>query len=93
MDYLHYKVHVKEGEIIRVSLDEKTDHSRAEIRLLDSLNYFKYRSAKKYTETARSQNESPVRLKPPYKGEWHVIIDMSGHSGVVRARVDVLAGG
>ena len=92
MDYLHYKVHVKQGEIIRVSLDEKTDVTQAVIRLLDSLNYFKYRSGKKYIETTRSQHESPVRLKPPYKGEWHVVIDMGGRRGVVKARVDVLAG-
>ena len=51
MDYLHYKVSVRQGEVIRVTLDEKTDTSQANIRLLDTLNYFKYSAGKKCAET------------------------------------------
>ena len=93
MDYLHYKVSVRQGEVIRVTLDEKTDTSQANIRLLDTLNYFKYSVGKKYAETAGGSKQSPLRLTPPYKGQWHVVVDLGRGGGSLKARVDVVPGG
>ena len=92
MDYLHYKVSVRQGEVIRVTLDEKADISRASVRLLDTLNYYKYSAGKKYTETAGASRQSPLKLTPPYKGQWHVVVDLGSGGGSLKARVDVIPG-
>jgi hypothetical protein len=87
MNYLHYTVRADPSKIIRVSLSEP-----ANVRLLDTLNYYKYRVAKVYESVAESTSDTKVSFTPPHKGEWHVVVDLAGQGSEVRAFVEVLDG-
>ncbi len=86
MNYLHYKVQAGPGELVAVTLSD-----RANVRLLDSLNYYKYKLGKKYDTTdGGDAMDSPVTMKAPYKAAWHVIIDLGPSGGQVRADIKVI---
>jgi hypothetical protein len=86
MNYLHYKVDAGPDQMIAVSLSD-----RANVRLLDSLNYYKYRAGKKYEMTDGGEAlDPPVTMKAPYKASWHVVIDLGGQGGEVTADVRVV---
>jgi len=86
VNYLHYKVHAGPGKIIRVSLSDV-----ANIRILDTLNYYKYRAAKSCQSAVQSNKDLVLSFAPPHQGEWHVVVDLAGQGSEVRAVVDVLA--
>ena len=85
MNYLHYTVRAGPEKMIRVSLSDI-----ANIRILDTLNYYKYRAAKSCQSAAESRNNLVLSFTPPHKGEWHVVVDLAGQGSEVRALVDVL---
>lgn len=86
--FLHYTVQAAPGSTIQVKLS-----GRANVRLLDALNYYKYRAGRPYQATGESTQELVVNLTPPRPGEWHVIVDLKGQASEVRAFVQVLKGG
>ena len=85
MSFMHYEVKARPGEIIQVNISRD-----ANVRLLDQLNYAKYKLGKSYSATAGPETEGPIRFAPPYRATWHVIVDMEGRMGTVRASVEVL---
>jgi len=87
MNYLHYKVHAGPSKIIKVSLSD-----RANVRLLDTLNYYKYRIGKSYQSNSEHSDKIACTFRPPHKGEWHVIVDLTGQGLEVRAFVEVVDG-
>ena len=66
---------------------------KAFVRLLDSLNYYKYKAGKAYVSASEFRETSLAQLSPPYKGEWNIIVDLNGEKGEIRAVVDVLRSG
>ena len=80
MGYLHYKVSAGEGKEIKVSLS-----NRANVRLMDTLNYYKYRAGRPYQSVSEFSEETRLQIKPPHKGEWHVIVDLKGQAEVAGA--------
>jgi len=88
VNYLHYKVHAGPSKIIKVSLS-----NRANVRLLDTLNYYKYRIGKSYQSNSEHSDKVACTFSPPHKGEWHVIVDLAGQGSEVRAFVEVVDGG
>jgi hypothetical protein len=87
MNYLHYKVNAGPTKIIKVSLSDS-----ANVRLLDTLNYYKYRLGKTYTSTGEHTDKIACTFTPPHKAEWHVIVDLAGQGAEVRAFVEVVDG-
>ncbi len=87
MNYLHYKVHAGPSKIIKVALSD-----RANVRLLDTLNYYKYRIGKSYQSNSEHSDKIACTFRPPHKGEWHVIVDLTGQGLEVRAFVEVVDG-
>jgi hypothetical protein len=85
MNFLHYTVEAGPENIVRVNLT-----GSANVRLLDPLNFAKYKLAKRYTATAGPETQGPVKFVPPFKGKWHIVVDLEGQAGAVRASVDVL---
>ncbi len=86
MNYLHYQVHAGPENIIKVRIDRK-----ANVRLLDTLQYQKYRMGKPFGNTPGGKSEPPGReFRVQNKDVWHVIIDLGGKGGTVKAQVDVL---
>lgn len=87
MNYLHYDLHLKSGEVVEVTLDKQ-----ANVRLLDDNNFSLYRRSKRHRYYGGSATKSPVRLAPPHAGHWHLIVDLGGYAGTVKASVRTLKG-
>ena len=87
MNYLHYDFDLTEGDIVEVTLDKQ-----ANVRLLDAANFSKYRSGEQHRYYGGLAKESPVRIRAPHAGHWHVVIDLGGYAGTVGASARVLQG-
>ncbi len=88
MNYLHYDLQLSTGQSVEVTLDKQ-----ANVRLLDELNYLKYKRGEQHKYYGGLIKSSPARLKPPQPGKWHVVIDLGGYAGTVRASVRTIGGG
>ena len=83
MKYLHYEVNAGPNDTIVVHLDRQ-----ANVRIMDSHNFAKYRAGRSFQYRGGRAVKSPVCLNPPQRGHWHVVIDMGGARGSVRASVE-----
>lgn len=86
MDYLHQEFDAGPDDVIEVTLDHA-----ANVLLLDSLNYSNYLNRRNYRYYGGHVTTSPYRMLPPHQGHWHVVIDLGGYAGTVRAAVRVLS--
>lgn len=85
MNFLHYELDLTSGDTVRVTLDKQ-----ANVRLLDTQNFQKYRSGQSHNCYGGLAKRSPVFLRAPAAGHWHVVIDLGGYPGSVRASVAVI---
>jgi hypothetical protein len=82
MNYLHYEFDAGPDDVLEVQLDRG-----ANVLLLDPGNYDRYRSGTGYRYEGGYTQERRVHLRPPCEGHWHVVIDLGGYPGTVRASV------
>jgi hypothetical protein len=87
MNFLHYEMNLDSNQVVEVTLDKQ-----ANVRLLDDINFSHYQKGERHQYYGGLAIKSPVRLKPPSSGHWHVIIDLGGYAGTVTASVSVLGG-
>ena len=87
MNYLHYDLNLNLNDIVEVTLDKQ-----ANVRLLDTLNYSNYQSGQKHQYYGGHSKTSPVRIKAPRAGHWHLVIDLGGYAGTVKATVRTVRG-
>jgi len=87
MNFLHWDGWGGPDVFIFVTLDHA-----ANVQLLDDPAFTAYRSGRAYRYRGGHYRHSPVRLRPPYQGHWHVVVDLGGYGGSVRAAVRVLSG-
>ena len=85
MGHLHYEVDLESKDRVQVTLDHA-----ANVMLLDTANYAQYKLGKDCSFYGGYAKQSPVTLAPPHRGKWHVVIDVEGHGGTVRAAVAVV---
>ena len=85
MNFLHSEAHIGPENCFVVSLD-----SQANVLLLDDCNFRNYKSGRRYSYRGGLAKRSPVRMTPPHLGNWHIVVDMGGYSGRVRANIDVV---
>lgn len=85
MKFLHYEVNLNSSDAVRVTLDKQ-----ANVRLLDSNNFQKYRNGQSHNYHGGLATRSPIVLRAPHAGHWHVVIDLGGYAGSVRASVAVV---
>jgi hypothetical protein len=85
MKYLHKKFDCAGGETVRVALDKQ-----ANVRLLDDNNYRHFRSGGSYRYGGGLAKTTPVLLTVPNAGRWHVVVDLGGYAGSVRASIALL---
>ncbi|HEQ71058.1 MAG TPA: DUF1883 domain-containing protein [Spirochaetia bacterium] len=85
MNYLHYQCKVSPENYIKVSLS-----SRADVKLMDTLNFYRYQSGKPYQTTNVYSNVTELEVKVPFKSVWHVIVEQSDFPGMIRANVKVV---
>jgi hypothetical protein len=87
MNFLHNDLgHLNGGEVVVVSLDHA-----ANVRLMDASNFQSYRQGGRHRYFGGEARQSPVRLRVPQSGPWHVTIDLGGRAGTIRAGVRVIS--
>ena len=84
MTFLHWKIPGKTGDMIRVQMDTPSF-----VRMLDPLNFEYYKRGSKYDGSGGWSDKLDVDFTLPYKGVFHVVIDLGGTAGVVKATCDV----
>ena len=72
----------RRGDVIEVTLTHG-----ANVRLLDSTNFSKYRRGQPHRYHGGLAKRSPVTLAVPRSGHWYVAVDMRGLRGSTRASV------
>lgn len=85
MDYLHTEFNLGPGDILEVTLDHA-----ANVQLMDTVNFTDYRNGRPFRYIGGFVQKSPYRLKAPRAGKWHLVIDLGGNAGAVRASTRVL---
>lgn len=85
MKFLHYEFNLGNNDSVRVTLDKQ-----ANVRLLDSNNFQKYRNGGAHKYYGGRATHSPFIINAPHAGHWHVVIDLGGYAGSVRASVGVI---
>ena len=84
MSHLHWEVDLNANNIVIVTLA-----SQANVKVMDNDNYNKYMTGQRHTFYGGGAKVSPVRVKPPHSGHWHVVVDLGGYSGRIEASVAV----
>lgn len=81
MDYLHQEMDLAEDDVVEVTLDHP-----ANVVLLDPENWHAYQERQpfRYARGGHTAQRS-VRLQAPQPGKWHLVIDLGGGFGRVRA--------
>lgn len=87
MNYLHKELDLDAGDVVSVTLT-----GQANVMLLDGLNYSAYRRGDSFRYYGGLAKVSPCRLSPPHAGRWHVVVDLGGYAGSVRAGISVISG-
>jgi hypothetical protein len=87
MNYLHQEFEAGPDDVIEVTLD-----GQANVMLLDGVNFDHYRKGESFRYHGGLAKVSPARLVPPSQGRWHVVVDLGGYAGTVRAGIRVLQG-
>lgn len=85
MKYLHSDFNLGPENTVSVTLDRQ-----ANVRMLDDLNYSRYRSGQQHKYFGGLAQRSPFLLSPPHQGHWHVVVDLGGFNGSVRASINLL---
>lgn len=79
-NHLHYEFHGLRGDRLEVGIDRK-----ANVILLDEANYHRYQIDQPFRYVGGYAHVSPIQLSVPYSGIWHLVIDLGGSPGSVRA--------
>jgi hypothetical protein len=87
MNYLHYDLNLSSGDVVVVSLDKQ-----ANVQLMDDSNFSNYRRGQRFTYSGGRATTSPATVRPPHAGRWHLVIDLGGQAGTVRASVNIRKG-
>lgn len=74
------------GEIVEVTLT-----SAAYVRLMDSVNFRKYRYGQRHKSYGGHYKSSLVRLEIPNPGHWLVAVDLAGYAGEVGSSIRILS--
>ena len=85
MTFIHCQFHGGVDTVAIVTLDHQ-----ARVMLLDGPGLQDYRCGRSFFyHRGGWATRSPVHLSPPHWGCWHVVIDLNGGSGRVRADVQI----
>ncbi len=85
MDFLHTDFQGGPKDFAVITLD-----GQANVMLLDDLNFQSYKKGKSFKYIGGLAKQSPVRLSPSHAGHWHVVVDLGGYAGNVRASVQIV---
>lgn len=87
MNHLNYEFDAQAGDVAEVTLDRA-----ANVLLMDASNYGAYKKGTSYRYYGGHATKSPIRLAVPTDGLWHVVVDLGGGAGRVKATARLLSG-
>jgi hypothetical protein len=87
MNHLQQEMDLTTGDVVEVTLD-----GRANVMLVDPTNYERYRKGESFRYHGGLAERSPATLVAPHDGRWHVVVDLGGYPGHVRAGIRLLQG-
>jgi Domain of unknown function (DUF1883)/TIR domain len=88
MNFLHSDLGFRDGgDVIEVTLS-----AGANVRLLDSSNFQRYRRGAQHQYYGGLAHRSPARITIPRAGHWHAVVDMQGLRGSTKAGFRVIPG-
>lgn len=87
MNYLHHEFDAGPNDTIEVLLDHP-----ANVQVMDGTNFQNYRAGRSYRYHGGYATTSPYELHVPNEGKWHLVVDLGGYPGTVRATVRVISG-
>ena len=85
MNFLHTDFWGGAESRVIVSLD-----AQCNVLLLSDADFAVYRSGQSFRYYGGWVTHSPVHVVPPSYGHWHVVVDLGGGSGMVRASVRII---
>ncbi|MBN9122822.1 MAG: DUF1883 domain-containing protein [Planctomycetes bacterium] len=85
MNYLHQEIELDAEDVVEVTLDHP-----ANVQLLSAHEFEQYQQGKPFRYAGGYFRESPARISAPYPGRWHVVVDLGGGAGSVRASLRIL---
>ena len=84
-EFLSYNLHLSTGDAVRVTL---RGHA-SDVFLVDDVNFHAFRNRRSFSYHGGHMTSSPVVVRPPHGGHWHLVVMPSG--GRVEASVQVIA--
>lgn len=85
MEFLHSDFHGGPDDLVLVTLN-----AQANVMLVCDTDFSAYRQGHSFRYYGGWVTKSPVRLAPPHYGHWHVVVDLGGFAGSVRAGIRVI---
>lgn len=83
MNFVHYDLGpLSGGQVATVAVRE-----RANVLLLDDSNFARYQRQQQFSYHGGQALASPVRLRVPSPGHWHVVLDLGGASGTIHSNL------
>jgi hypothetical protein len=86
--HVHYEFDTGPDDAIEVTLE-----GPANVSLLDPPNYRAYLDGREFHYQGGYVRTSPYILRPSRTGRWHVVVDLGGYAGTIRAAARVVPGG
>ena len=87
MKFQHYDLgYRRTGETVKVILSGNA----ANVLLMDSSGFQNYRKGRRCQYYGGHARKSPVLLKIPHSGHWHVAIDLGGYAGTTRSSIEII---
>jgi hypothetical protein len=85
MSFLHTEFTGGSECLALVTLD-----GQANVMLLSDSDFHAYQCGHSFNYRGGWATRSPIRLVPPHHGRWHVVVDLGGYEGRLRAGVRVI---
>ena len=86
MEHLHQELDLGPNDVVEVTLDHP-----ANVILLDPANYLAYQQKQPYRYYGGHATQTPFRIRAPRAGKWHLVVDLGGGPGAVRASGRVIS--
>lgn len=87
MEFLHTEFIGDRGSSALVTLD-----GQANVMLLSDSDFQAYQRGDSFHYVGGWATRSPVRLTAPHHDRWHVVVDLGGYDGQIRAGVRIIGG-
>lgn len=84
MTFLHWKIPGSPGDVVLIHTD-----TPAYVRMLDPLSFEAYKRGSKYQGEGGWSDSLDVEFVLPYKGTFHVVVDLGGTAGNLKATCDI----